>query len=243
MANIIEIATKAMQDLIKAGVDAISSKVDVNTSTRQASWGADAGTKTDIEEINTKVGLNTNGAGTTTVFARLNQIYTHLSTYLSSARAAKIDNLDVVISGRQADWGAVAATKTNIDAAKTNTDTLKTNVGSNSDASSATGSVHAKLKDIKSNLGGSVIKSIQTGYVYAGCNAGIASTEDARYIDVVVSTVDTSKYFALFQGYAAASTLYQPTVRMVNSNTLRLSLNTGVSSVSIVGRYYLVEYN
>lgn len=183
MANIIEIATKAMQDLIKAGVDAISSKVDVNTSTRQASWGADAGTKIDIEEINTKVGLNTNGAGTTTVFARLNQIYTHLSTYLSSARAAKIDNLDVVISGRQADWGAVAATKTNIDAAKTNTDTLKTNVGSNSDASSATGSVHAKLKDIKSSIPAGSVKSVQRGITLM----------NSLTQNVTISSVDMSK--------------------------------------------------
>ena len=64
-------------------------------------------TKTQVETLDTKVGTNADAGGTTTLFARLKQMY----------------------------------------------DNIVTNLGSNADASSATGSVHAKLKDIKANGG------------------------------------------------------------------------------------------
>ena len=64
-------------------------------------------TKTQVETLDTKVGTNADAGGTTTLFARLKQMY----------------------------------------------DNIVTNLGSNADASSATGSVHAKLKDIKENGG------------------------------------------------------------------------------------------
>ncbi len=103
----------------------------------------------EVNQINTKIGTNTDIAGTTTVFARLKQIYDHLGSVLSSTRAAKIDNLDMTVSSR--------ATQASVDAkaSQTSVNTLTTNVGSNTDASSPTGSVHAKLKDIKSSLSSS----------------------------------------------------------------------------------------
>ena len=44
------------------------------------------------------------------------------------------------------------ADKATLDATKSNTDTIKTNVGSNADVASASGSVHAKIKDLKTAL-------------------------------------------------------------------------------------------
>lgn len=68
----INLPTKATQDLIKTGVDT----------------------------INTKVGTNADAGGTTTLFARLKQIYDYLVSNLSTTRASKIDNLDATISSR-----------------------------------------------------------------------------------------------------------------------------------------------
>lgn len=53
-------------------------------------------------------------------------------------------NLNATISSRQASWGAVAGTKTNVD-------NTVVNVGSNADAFSLTGSLHAKLKYLFEN--------------------------------------------------------------------------------------------
>ncbi len=58
--------------------------------------------KQTLDTVNTKVGENTNAAGTTTLFARLKQIYDYLTGNLSSTRVAKIDNLDATISSRAA---------------------------------------------------------------------------------------------------------------------------------------------
>ena len=91
---------------------------------------------TNVNSINSKVGTNSDVAGTTTLFARLRQIYeycvntiySYLTTNMSSARMAKIDNLDTTVSSRQASWGAVAGTKTNIDNTATTVGTINTNV-------------------------------------------------------------------------------------------------------------------
>lgn len=47
----------------------------------------------------------------------------------------------------------VTAVNTNVNSVNTNVNTIKSNVGSNSDASSATGSVHGKIKDVKASVG------------------------------------------------------------------------------------------
>ena len=111
--------------------------------------------KQTLDTVNTKVGTNTDAAGTTTIFARLKQIYDYLTGNLSSTRAAKIDNLDVTISSRQASWGATATHSSRIDttissrAAQTTADNINNNLGSNASAANPAGDVHAKLKDIR----------------------------------------------------------------------------------------------
>ena len=49
------------------------------------------------------------------VFAKAAETLNYLKTNLSAARVALIDRLDATISSRQASWGAVAGTRTNID--------------------------------------------------------------------------------------------------------------------------------
>ena len=98
--------------------------------------------KNTQDNINTKVGTNADVSGTATVFARLrqiyeysvNSIYSYLTTNMSNARMAKIDNLDNTISSRQASWGATTTHSARIDtnistrAAQTSVDTINTNV-------------------------------------------------------------------------------------------------------------------
>lgn len=75
--------------------------------------------KPTLDSVNTKVGTNADVAGTTTVFARLKQIYDYLAGTILTA-----------INGRQASWGAVAGTKTNIDNTATKVATNETNINS-----------------------------------------------------------------------------------------------------------------
>ena len=56
--------------------------------------------KATLDAANTKLGTNADVAGTTTIFARLKQIYDHIASYMSSTRMAKVDNLDVLLSTR-----------------------------------------------------------------------------------------------------------------------------------------------
>lgn len=73
--------------------------------------------KPTLDGVNTKVGTNADLAGTTTVFARVRQIYEYM-----------VNTLLTAINGRQASWGAVAGTKTNIDNTATTVGTINTNV-------------------------------------------------------------------------------------------------------------------
>lgn len=47
----------------------------------------------------------------------------------------------------------ISAVETKVDTVDTVVDTINTNVGSDADSASASGSVHAKLKDIRDNMG------------------------------------------------------------------------------------------
>jgi hypothetical protein len=99
-----------------------------------------------VDTLETKIGLNNDAAGTTTLFARLAQIagYTdQVEGYVDTVEAGLITVLADLVT------------------VKGYTDTLETNVGSNADASSATGSAHAKLKDVKAAVG--LIKALPTG--------------------------------------------------------------------------------
>lgn len=74
-----------------------------------------------VDTLETKVGTNADAAGTNTLFARLAQI----AGYTDQVEGY-VDTLESVLG------------------------TVNTSVGSNADASSSSGSVHAKLKDLKS---------------------------------------------------------------------------------------------
>ena len=98
------------------------------------------------------------------------------------------------------------------------------------------------------------VKNIQTGYV---ATVGIASGtgEEAKYLDVTVSAVaNIAKCLVTFNGSAnssgttitssynaSTSTFFIPTIRMLNSTTIRIMVSTPSAS-AIIGRWTLVEY-
>lgn len=74
-----------------------------------------------------------------------------------------LDDTKTQVDSVKVDTGSILINtntiKSDVSTIKTYTDLIENNLGSNSDGVSATGSVHAKLKDIKANLGNGNIYS------------------------------------------------------------------------------------
>lgn len=98
--------------------------------------------------------------------------------------------------------------------------------------------------------GGSVIQSIQTGYVSGANTTGTG--EDLRYIDVTISAVTIAKCVleavggsasnegnSFFRGGATAATELSP--RLTSTTNLRLS-SSSAGGANISGRWTVVEY-
>ena len=84
----------------------------------------------------------------------------------------------------------------------------------------------------------SAIKSIQTGYIDAEVNAG--SGEDRKYVDITVSSVNTSKTIVFIQPHTTDGRMYSG--RMYSSNRLRVATRDSTPS-RIYCRWYIVEFN
>lgn len=200
-----------------------------------------------VSEVSTKIGENTDTAGTITVFARLKQIYDYLVSVLSSTRAAKIDNLDAVVSSRQASWGATTTHAGRIDAAissrasQVSVNAISTNVGSNVDAASATGSLHAKIKDIKDfiALNGSPIKSIQRGRINGNSSGSVV---------ISIANIDPSKCFVNIQGFFLSSSsssgfTAMPYLFSLTSTALEVRRSGQDGSVTHPFSWEVIEFN
>ena len=129
------------------------------------------------------------------------------------------------------------------------TDTLEGNLGSNSDASSASGSVHAKLKDIKTAVG-SPIKSIQRGT--------IAFSDSKTSNTATIAAVDTAKTVLNFLGASAGGTHSMDNVgdvygwaetahhffRLVLTNATTITATRSADNdVAAEVSYEVIEYN
>jgi len=109
---------------------------------------------------------------------------------------------------------------------------------------------------------GGGLKSFQTGYVTTGTTDGSSFTEDAKYADVTVSSVSTSKAISAFQGVYTNMglniALYSTngrssydsspvTTRLTSSTNLRLGVNNAYIIVyatpRIMGRWQIAEAN
>lgn len=122
-------------------------------------------------------------------------------------------------------------------------------VGGRSDAASATGSLHAKTKDIKDLLAnkniityGTAIKSVQRGSASASVSPGNA---------VTISAVDTSKSMVIANSRSESNdttvgevgVVIGATATLTNSTTLTLireDMNTVTPSVTVV--WQVIEF-
>jgi len=97
---------------------------------------------------------------------------------------------------------------------------------------------------------GGGLKSFQTGYV-STTTLTTGTGEDVRYVDVTVSSVDTTKCFAVFEGGFSSSTnnsmvksggntAFDATVRLTSSTNLRISTN--YADAAVVGRWKILEF-
>lgn len=103
------------------------------------------------------------------------------------------------------------------------------------------------MSSLSQFLGGG-LKSYQTGFV-STTSFSTGSGEDARYVDVTISSVDTAKAFVLFQGAwdsttSAAMTRAggrDATYRLTSATNLRISTNSITGTAALVGRWQVVE--
>ncbi|RYD01668.1 hypothetical protein N752_29260 [Desulforamulus aquiferis] len=116
-------------------------------------------TKGVVDNINTNIGSNADlSSSSGSVHAKLKESRSAITTVNNTANTINTN---------------VSTANTNINIANTNINTISTNIGSNADASSATGSVHAKIKDVKTllstvntNVGSNADASSATGSVH-----------------------------------------------------------------------------
>lgn len=149
---------------------------------------------------------------------RLKAVYTHLTSYLSSTRCAKIDNLDTTMSSR-----APASTAV-----------------SNADYTPARGALLERLNATPGIPG--TVKSIQSGVFYNSTGTLAGTGEDARYVDVTIAAVTVAKSVVLIQPMEAPTYGFVGnTARLLSTTSLRLSDNS--SNSNWVGmRWTVVEF-
>jgi hypothetical protein len=108
-----------------------------------------------------------------------------------------------------ADKPTLDTVKTNVDTVKTNVDTANTNVGSNADAASVTGSLHAKIKELRTFLN-TLIASVQKP---RGIIAGNYTASTTSYV-TALSVTGKGTLRHLF-AYKTTSNTYQSNVKVI----------------------------
>lgn len=86
------------------------------------------------------------------------------------------------------------------------------------------------------------INSIQTGWIGAALGSS-GGSEDARYTNVTISSVDTTKAVVLYELKLSSATnhVYQPSARLTSATNLRISLPIN-DAASVYGRWVVVEF-
>lgn len=191
------------------------------------------------------------------------------NTALSTAtwtgtRAANLDSIDAAVSTRMPGTTTHrdridVAISTRMPGTATHRDRIDTTVSSRAPASTALSTAtwpNALAAALTAATeGGSVVKSVQSGYVSAAAAAG--SGEDVRYLDVPISAVDASKCLVLFVGGASDSTsnavvkssttiarVVECLPRLTSSTNLRIAQpGWGIGTVYITGRWTVIEFN
>lgn len=98
---------------------------------------------------------------------------------------------------------------------------------------------------------GGGLKSYQTGHV-SSTSASSGTGEDARFVDVTISAVDTAKAFVYFVGgfsngpnnttlKSGPTAVYEATARLTSSTNLRISTHVAAPT-HMEGRWQVLEF-
>jgi hypothetical protein len=109
-----------------------------------------------------------------------------------------------------------------------------------------------------SSLGGGTVKSIQTGVLFSqSTGSGAVESDDTRFLDITISSVDASKSVVIFRGTAGTGTSltnalngacgqypYPARCRLTSNTNVRVhvSLQNPGTRTAFAGNWTVVEY-
>ena len=226
----------------------------------------------DINSVNEKIGeptdssVGTSGDVPQTLFAGIKGILEWFTSYWTSARAAKIDNLDAKIStcAKASDWtstraGLIDTINTNAATAKTDATAAKNNTATNN-TGSKTGILSQKLSYIIVNLLESTsygLNAIKTTLNTVNTNTSRGAIRQIIYgafstntdndpITISVSLTNYKKAFVILDGqmYGTNGNLPTPYLSSISNTAIKIAIkNSNYSSaLTIKGSYQIVEY-
>lgn len=234
--------------------------LDTSVSSRLPTSSYIAPDNSTIGAINTKLGLNTDTAGTTTAFARFAQINGQLPVDTGTVNTKIGTNTDPIGTTTLFAWFAKISdylintinatlgtinTKigTNTDLAGTTTlfarlVQLFNSVGSTTDTASPTGTVNAKLAQVLAN------QAAPTGFISNVQYGSISMAIGTASATATITAVDTSKSVVVGLGNTASSTVggeMSVAFTLTNSTTVTANRNSG-GSTSVVGYFVVVTF-
>ncbi|QYY41451.1 hypothetical protein ACKE5C_11040 [Aneurinibacillus thermoaerophilus] len=163
----------------------------------------DAVTLSQVLELLKRTGKNTDAAGTTTLFARLAQI----AEYTDQLEAF-VDTLETKL-GLNTDTAGTSTVFARLAQIAAYVDTLEGSLGQTGDAASGTGSLHAKIADIKNYLTGTLNPNVLT-HTPKMTTIGYVNT---------VSSISTGSSDTILVNYSGAGILTALSVIPTNSYT------------------------
>ena len=201
--------------------------------------------KETLDEVNQKVGVNTDAASGTSLFAKVNSLLNTVANHVAawtSTRAAKLDNLDNIgatsDTGGSTTAGTVLAKLNALLTSWTSTragyiDNIRSYTITNNTASK-TGVLSAKLAYIISLLenatyglsaikSNGVIKSIQRG----------TSSINRTSVNIAISEVDIAKAIVLIDGagvYGSSSSTSGSSPYLADFSSTNLTIDPGYTS-------------
>lgn len=219
--------------------------------------------KETLDEVNQKLGVNTDAASGTSLFAKVNSLLNTMANHVAawtSARAAKLDNLDNIgatsDTGGSTTAGTVLAKLNALLTSWTSTragyiDNIRSYTITNNTASK-TGVLSAKLAYIISLLenttyGLSAIKS--NGVIKSVQRGTIAINTNEKEATITISSVDINKAIVVFCGsalttFSGNTDYYAPAslvrLELTSATQIKATRHSGYGAVE--ASYQVIEF-
>lgn len=202
--------------------------------------------KETLDEVNQKLGVNTDAASGTSLFAKVNSLLNTVANHVAawtSARAAKLDNLDTTVSSRAPASTALSTAQWTSTRAGylDNINTKANNLDSRLTAARA-GYLDKLNSGVTVNsLSGKIIKSVQRGT--------IAINENKKEATITISSVDINKAIVVFCGsaltiFSGYTDAYAPAslVRLELTSATQIKATRYDGSGAVTASYQVIEF-